>query len=137
MGDINPRFKFRTKRGLVKMVVEVGSDSRKKLLHTKNLKMQWLICNVDDYLVAKRCFKCSRFNHRHQDCRGEETYPLCARGHKLKECRSQAGQYKCFKCMTYNRYSKADKVSENHSTLDKNCPSLQRVLAKYRLNTDY
>jgi hypothetical protein len=136
VGDIEARFTFRTKRGSAKMVIEVGSETRKKLLD-KKLKIGWLICNVDDYLVAKRCFKCSRFNHRHQDCRGEETCPLCAGGHKLKECMAQAEQHRCINCMTYNRYSKADKVSENHSSLDKNCPSMQAVLAKYRLNTDY
>ena len=130
MGDIEARFTYRTKRGLVKMVTEIGSETRKKLLH-KKLKIGWLICNVDDYLAAKRCLKCSRFNHRHQDCRGMETCPLCAGGHKLKECRSPAEQCKCINCLTYNQYSKADKVSENHSSLDKNCPSMHAVLAKY------
>jgi hypothetical protein len=35
LGDIEARSKFRTKRGLVKMVIEVGSETRKKLLDTK------------------------------------------------------------------------------------------------------
>jgi len=52
-GDIEARFTFRTKLGLVKMVIEVGSETRKKLLH-KKLKIGWLICNIGDYLVAKR-----------------------------------------------------------------------------------
>jgi hypothetical protein len=85
-GDIAARFKFKTKWGLINMVIEAGSEMRKKLLQTK-LKIGWLICKVDDYLVAKRCFKCSRFNHRHQDCRGEETCPLCAGGHKLRSAK--------------------------------------------------
>jgi hypothetical protein len=84
-GDIAARFKFRTKRGLISMVIEVGSETRKKLLQ-KKLKMGCLICNVGNYLVAKRCFKRSRFSRRHQDCRGEETCSLCAGGHKLREC---------------------------------------------------
>ena len=37
----------RTKRGQVNMVIEVGSETRKKLVHRK-LKIGWLICNVDD-----------------------------------------------------------------------------------------
>jgi hypothetical protein len=136
VGDIAARFKFRTKRGQVRMVTEVGSETRKKLLH-KKLKIGWLICNVDDYLVAKRRFKCSRFNHRHQDGRGEETCPLCAGSHKLKECKAPADQYKCINCMTYNRYSKADEICDSHSSLHRNCPSMHAVLAKYRLNTHY
>jgi hypothetical protein len=76
-GEIDAQFKFKTKRGQSNMVIEVGPATRKKLVHRK-LKIGWLICDVEDYLVAKRCFKCSRFNHRHQECRGEQTCPLCA-----------------------------------------------------------
>jgi hypothetical protein len=129
-GDIAARFKFKTERELINTVIEAGSETRKKLLQTK-LKIGWLICKVDDYLVAKRCFKCSRYNHRHQDCRGEETCPLCTGGHKLKECKATADQYKCINCMIYNRFSKTEKICVNHSSLHKSCPSLQAVLSKY------
>jgi len=60
-------------------------DTRRKQLQNK-LKIGWQICNVADYLVAMRCFNCSSFNHRHKDCKGEETCPLCVGGHKLREC---------------------------------------------------
>jgi hypothetical protein len=135
-GEFAARLKFRTKRGEINMVIEVGPATRKKLLQTK-LKIEWLICSVGDYLMAKRCFKCSRCNHRHQDSRGDLTCPLCAGGHSLKDCKAPTNQYKCINCMTYNRYSKKDKICENQSSLSKNCPSLHAVLTKYRLNTDY
>jgi hypothetical protein len=135
-GNIGAQFTFKTQRGQVKVVIEVELDIRKKLLH-KKLKIGWLICNVDNYRVIKRCFKCSKFSHRHPDCKGEETCPLCAGGNKLKECKALAEHYKCINSMTYNRYSKTDKISENHSSLDKNYPSMQAVLVKYRLNTEY
>jgi hypothetical protein len=80
-GDIAARYKFQTKWGLINMVIEADSETRKKLIQTR-LKIRWLICKVDDYLVAKSCFKCSRFNHRHQDCRGEETCPLSLLFHR-------------------------------------------------------
>jgi hypothetical protein len=93
-GEIAARFKFRTKRGDNNMVIEVGPETKKKLLQTK-LKIGWLICSVGDYLLAKRCFNCSRYNHRHQDCRGEETCPLCTGGHTLKDCKAPTYQHKC------------------------------------------
>ena len=65
-GEVAARFKFRRKRGELNMVVEVGPQTRRKLLQSK-LKMGWMICSVGDYLVAKRCFKCSWYNHRHQE----------------------------------------------------------------------
>jgi len=60
-GEIAARFKFRTKGGELNTVVEVDSETRKKLLQTK-FKMGRLICSVGDYLAAKRCYKCSRYN---------------------------------------------------------------------------
>jgi hypothetical protein len=135
-GDIMAKFSYRTKQGRVNMVIEVCSGTRKKLLQAK-LKLGWLICNTDDYLVARRCFRCSRFNHGHQQCKNEESCPLCTGQHKLKECTVTAAQYKCVNCMLYNSYTKGEKISVCHSSLDKNCPSLQAVLAKYILNTDY
>ena len=117
-GDIAAKFSFRTKQGRINMVIEVRSGTRKKFLHTK-LKLGWLICRADDYLMARRRFKCSIFNHRYQDCRGEETCRLCAVEHKIKECTAPAMHYKCINCVTYNRYTKGEKISECHSSLDK------------------
>jgi len=84
--------------------------------------------------VANRFFKCSRFNHRFWECRGTETCPLCAGSHRLKEFAAQPADYNC---QTFNTYNKNAKISENHSSLDRNCPSLQATLEKYRQNTDY
>jgi len=62
---------------------------------------------------------------------------LCAGEHRLKECTALVEHYKTINCVTYNRYTKGEKTSECHSYLDKNYLSLQAVLAKHRLNTDY
>jgi acylphosphatase len=135
-GDMDTKFRYTTKRGQNKIVIEVGPKTRKKLKQ-KKLKIGWQICNAADYLVAMRCFRCSRFNHRHNECKNEEICPLCTGGHKLKECKAPADQHKCINCTTYNTHSKTGRINENHSSLDKNCPSLQAVLAKYRQDTDY
>ena len=135
-GDIVPKFIFKNKRESINLVLEVKPDMRKKLLQTK-LKIGWLICNVEDYLVAKRCFKCSRFNHRYQECKREDTCPLCAAGHKLRECTAPQNQHKCINCITYNTYNTSNSICTNHSSLDKNCPSLIAVLTKYRQNIEY
>ena len=76
-GEIYARFIYTTKWGQVNTVIEVGPDTRSKLLQNK-LKIGWQICNVADYLVAMRCFKCSRFNHRHKIAKTRNPAP-CAR----------------------------------------------------------
>jgi len=111
------------------MVMEVGAQTRKLLIQRK-IKPDWQICKIEDYLIAKRCFKCSRFNHRFCDCRGEVTCPLCAGTHTLKECTADPRAYKCTNCLTYNKYNPSKNVSIDHSSLDKRCPSMQAVIEK-------
>ena len=134
--DISAKFIYRTKRNTRNLVVEVKSNARKQILNTR-LKMGWVICKADDYIHVNRCFKCSRYNHRLAECRGEETCPLCTGRHKIRECTSSQNEYKCINCMTYNKYNSRKTISTNHSSLDKNCPSLQAILLKYKRNTDY
>jgi hypothetical protein len=98
-GDINAKFSYGTKKRARNMVIEVTAQTRKLILQ-KKVKLRWLICNVEDYLVANRCFKCSKFNHRYQNCHGEETCPLCAGCHKLKEYTANPSDYTCTNCAT-------------------------------------
>jgi hypothetical protein len=135
-GDITAKYTYETKYHSRNLVVEVNAQTRKILLQ-KKVKLGWMICKAEDYLVATRCYKCSRFNHRHQDCRGEETCPLCAGRHKMKECTAKSTDYKCTNCATYNLHNKNARICDNHSTLDRNCPSLLALLERYRQNIDY
>jgi hypothetical protein len=82
-GSITAKFTYVTRKMYRNVVVEVGVDTRKTVLHRK-IKLGWQICRIEDYLVATRCFKCSKFNHRTQECGGEVTCPLCTGPHTLK-----------------------------------------------------
>ena len=135
-GDINPKFVYQTKRLTRNMVIEVSAQTRRQMMHTK-IKLGWYICSLDDYLVPIRCFKCSKYNHRSSECRGTETCPHCAGSHKMKECPAQAEDYKCINCQIFNTRNKNAKICENHSSMDRNRPSLKAVLNKYRQNTEY
>jgi len=134
--DIVAKFRYKNRKGTYNIVIEVGPQTQKQIFQTK-LKIGWEICNVEDYLVPTRCYRCSQCNHKHNECKGEEIYPHCAGKHKLKECTAPASERKCINCIYYNRHNKKEKISENHSALSKDCPSLQAVLIKYRKNTEY
>jgi hypothetical protein len=100
-GSMIAKFTYVTKRKNRNAVVEVGAGTRKTLLHRK-IKLGWQICRTDNYVTARRCFKCSKFNHRTMDCIGEVTFPLCTGPHTIKECKSDPTTYKCINCEIYN-----------------------------------
>jgi hypothetical protein len=135
-GNIVPSFCYTTKRGTRNIVIEVNSETRKIILHSR-VRLGWTMCKVEDYLVAKRCFRCSRYNHTHRECKGEEVCPLCTEKHKLKECKAAVSEHKCINCITYNKHHPHMQINIAHSSLDKKCPSLTAVLDKYRKNIDY
>jgi len=103
-GDITAKFAYETRKHTWNLVIEVRAQTW-KLLIQKKVKIGWLICSIEDYLVANRCFKCSRFNHRSRDCRGTETCPHCSGCHRLKERTVQPTNYKCIKCQLYNMHN--------------------------------
>jgi len=134
-GDIKAKFSYNTKRGTRNLVIEVDPSTRKKLMVAR-IKLGWAICRVDDYIVAKRCYRCSRY-HIFRECKGEETCPLCSGGHRLKDCTATKAEYKCVNCTTYNQHNHTTQNDTAHSSLDRKCPSLRAVLEKYKRNTAY
>ena len=68
--DIVAKFSYKNRKGIYNITIEVDPHTRKQILQTK-LKIGWDICNVEDYLVPTRCSRCSRYNHQHNDCKGD------------------------------------------------------------------
>jgi hypothetical protein len=56
-GEISAKFEYITKKKNKNVVIEVEARARKMLLQS-NIKLGWQIYRTEDYLVAKRCFKC-------------------------------------------------------------------------------
>ena len=55
-GDIKAKFKYETQKHIRNLLIKVGAQTRKGLLRNK-VKLGWLICKIEDYVVATRCFK--------------------------------------------------------------------------------
>ena len=101
-GDIRAKFCYTTKLKTRNLVIEVDSDTRNKLMQAR-IKLGCTICRAYDYIVTKRCFRCSRYNHSFRDCKGDETCPLFTRSHKLKECAATKSEHKCINSLIYNK----------------------------------
>jgi len=136
IGEIIPKFTYESKRHTRNIVMEFSAQTRKKLIDIK-VKIGCINCSMEDYLVATRCFRFSRFINRMRDCIGTATCPLCADNHTLTECKAEPTEYKCINCRSYNHHSRNTKINENHSSLDRNCPSMKAIIEKYKKNTEY
>ena len=134
--DITAKFIFKNKRNVRNLVIELTTETY-RIMRQKKLKIGWVICHTEDYISVTKCHKCSKFNHHQSECRSEETCPLCAGQHKMIECKATRAQYRCVNCTTYNKYNQDKTVKENHSSLDRTCPSMQAMIVKYRQNTAY
>jgi len=135
-GKIIRKFTYETKRHRRNIVIEVSAQTRKKLLENQG-KIGWINCSVEDYLVAARCFRYSRFNHSIRDCRETETCPLGADNPNVKEYKAQPTEYKWINCRSYNHQSRNTKINEIHSSLIGNCPSMKATIERYKKNTEY
>ena len=102
--DIKPKFVFEDRRKHKNLVVEVNSETRKRLRDRK-IKIGWHVCNSTDYLNVTRCYKCSKYNHRATECFGEVTCPHCAQTHKMHEGKASKENYCCINCTNYNKYN--------------------------------
>jgi len=116
-GDFEVKYDFTTKNKKRNLIIEVKAKVRTTLLPSR-IKVGWHICKAEDYLVATRCYKCSRYNHRHNECKGVEACPICAGPHRLKDCEAEPKSYKCVNCMIYNKFNthKTIGTTTRHST---------------------
>ena len=79
--EIKPKFVFEDRKKHTNLVIEVNSETRKRLVDTK-LKLGWHLCNSSDNLSVRRCYKCNKYNHRAQECFGDVVCPHCAQSQK-------------------------------------------------------
>ena len=133
---ITPRYLFKDKRKANNLVIEVNSTTRMKFLGKKT-KLGWNMCNVDDYISINRCYKCSKFNHRAQDCKGALTCPICAKNHSLLECKASKEKYKRINCTNFNKYNQESQVDIKHSSMNNSCNCYQNMLQRFTETIDY
>jgi len=134
--EIKPKFLFENRKKHKNLVIVVNSENRKFLVDRK-LIVGWHACYSAHYVSVTRCYKCSKYNHRAQECQGDVICPHCAQSHKMHECRAGTERLRCVNCINYNKYRKMTQVNVNHSSLDKSCSCYRSVLKKYIERKDY
>jgi predicted RNA-binding protein with PUA-like domain len=85
----------------------------------------WSRCKAYEEFGVFRCYKCNKYGHKANDCKGEVTCPICSEKHVLKECKNNTK--KCVNSTNANEKLKL-KLSTDHEVWDRNCASFIRIL---------
>jgi hypothetical protein len=122
------------------LIIETSPKLRKVLSGCAKLKIIWSICEVQDFILVTRCFKCHGFGHLAKNCEvNDETCGHCAGAHKSNICPQKADKSKhlCVNCSHEKARSKNSNINANHTAYDDSCPMLQRHKAEIFSRTDY
>lgn len=114
------------------LVLETSREVRDMLIRKERLYIMWHCCQVRDFIVATRCFKCQGYGHTTKYCRS--TNDICGHcamaGHIFKDCPNRNKQASCANCQ------KAGKA-HYHSVTDKECPAHITAINQVLARTDY
>jgi len=120
------------------VVIEVSPCLRRELLTIHKLKLQWSMCEVEDFITVTRCHKCLGFGHTAQFCRNQAKCSLCTADHHRKECENKH-EIRCSNCTKANTHIHDDsrKANTNHSVFSRECPRLRRIESIIISKTEY
>jgi len=122
---LQKKFTKRTFEDSRHVVIEVSPNLRRQLLALHKLKLQWCMCEAEDFISITRCLKCLGFVHTARFCQNQSKCSYCAEDHSWKECGNKHVTC-CSNCIKANTYIRDEsrKANTNHSVFSKECPRL-------------
>lgn len=105
--------------------IGVSTETAKKLMEVRKIKIGWTICRIRQKLPRK-CFKCLEYGHNAANCKSKADYSKCClkcgvNGHKMRDCAIKKPT--CLICS-------GDESSRNHLTGSSYCPKYKKALER-------
>jgi hypothetical protein len=119
----------RNNQNLSTLILETDLISHRNALEHERLSIKWNKFKVFDALAVNRCYKCSRFGHKINECDKSETCSKCSGPHSTKDCTSESP--KCINCIDANNKYRLDN-DVAHPAYSLNCPTMCHKLTKLR-----
>ncbi len=117
----------------------MSPELRKIMLENgPKLKIGWKICNYKDYQFIMRCYHCSGFGHKADNC--SQSNPSCGHcggDHNLKDCKTKKERHFCVNCHSYKEKNQSKVYSTKHSSLDKDCQTFRKMMSIVISKTNY
>lgn len=132
--EINVLRVFQNRYKSFNCIIEVDGECFKRLMEEKKVFVGWDRCRVVECIDVLRCYNCSGFYHKADDCTHKKACPRCAEDHKLEDCKNT--KLKCPNC-TFAVNTMKLKLDTDHEAWSLDCPSLMRKLQIQRSKISY
>lgn len=111
----------KTNKESVNIVFECPSITRRLLIDLNKIYLGYYSCNIRDYLVPTRCYKCQIWGNIAAKCTSRLTCSKCGKdGHNFEECPDKSTD-KCANCIK-------DKKQRDHRVDSRECPAHERAI---------
>lgn len=105
-----------------------------KMIQKSKICIGWERFSVFEDLDVPKCFKCQGFFHKSSTCVNKRSCSICTEDHDRKDCPNLTK--KCQSCKIANDKFNT-KYDLNHSSSDKDCPSLKYHMDSLRSRINY
>lgn len=115
------------------IIMKINGETTEKLNNYPYLYIGLKRHTLHKYIPRLQCFKCAEIGHTKHNCQKEDKCTKCSKNHTFDVCTIEnEEEYKCANCIYFNSKCKkeSEKVSINHNSRIRSCPSWQRYLKK-------
>lgn len=133
-GELEVLFRYRPK-DFYSAVLKMSPNVRNAIQdHANALNLGNRVCPVKDRFHVLRCFKCSTFGHRADNCHATHpTCGYCSDRHETNVCpkKNDSSQFRCTAC------TNAPDTDAHHPSIDRKCPRYLQEMKKLIRMTNY
>jgi hypothetical protein len=124
--------KFR--KDVFNVIIKVDPSTFNNIMEVGRVNIGWSRCRVVENIRITRCFKCSEYGHRINECQKTEKCGKCGGDHKTPECKSS--KLECVNCLRAKNNLKLN-LSTDHPVWSTTCHVYKRILEKRKKTIDY